>query len=144
MEPLLKEKRLVAAFIPYRKNHSGEFEFFLQMRDEHAPVHPNIYSLFGGGVDAGESVFDGFLRETAEELDYVPKNPQYFSVFESARGKFHVYIEEVFTDFESLITVNEGKYGSFLTYEAIEKALDTSALARAVTEDMQLYFEKNQ
>lgn len=140
MKPLISgEKKDISVFIPYRRASSGEYEFFLQMRDEHAPIHPNMYSLFGGGIEEGESPEEAFKRETLEELQYEPVRSHYFARFENAYRIFYVFIEEVGTGFESNVTVCEGKYGSFLTPAEIEKSDSITPIAATVVEDINRY-----
>jgi 8-oxo-dGTP pyrophosphatase MutT (NUDIX family) len=114
MEPLMKDKRLVAAFVPYRKR-GDEYEFFLQKRDANAPTNPGRYGFFGGGLDEGESMEDGFYREVYEELEYRPISPKYFSKYEHATIIFDLFIEKVDGEFESKVNVHEGEYGKFFT-----------------------------
>lgn len=145
MESLIKtDKKLISSFVPYRRRASGEYEYFLQMRDKHAPVHPSVFSLFGGGIDEGENVEEAFMRETQEELQYVPTKPHFFAVFENAYRKFNVFVEEVGADFESQVTVCEGEYGSFLSMEEIEHSTNVSSIAMLVVEDVDIYLSKQQ
>lgn len=108
-------KRITVSLIPYRKNAGGVNEFFLQMRDEKAPTYANHFGLFGGGVDESEDLEPCMRREIREELKYESRNPRFIDFFEDADRLIHFYIEEVGANFESLITVQEGKYGKFLT-----------------------------
>ena len=138
----MKTKRQVAGFVPYRKNASDQYEFFLQMRDEHAPVHPNIFSVFGGGIETGENLLNALYREVEEELDYRPKHLEYLSDFETGYANFLVFIEEVGGDFESRVTVHEGKYGAFLSFDEIVKSDIVSPIASLIAEAMHWYFKK--
>lgn len=123
MEPLLvtDNKKQNAVFVPYRISASGIPEFFLQLRDGNARVHANMYSLFGGGIDAGENAHDAVLRETFEELEYRPVHLEFFSHFETASTRFYVFIEKVETDFESHVVVHEGLGGAFFSFEELKK-----------------------
>ncbi len=141
MEPLIKEKRTCALFIPYRYVN-GHVEFYLQKRDANAPVHANIFSTFGGGIEADEDISAALKREVLEELSYEPRNPVYFSKFETSRGIFHVFVEEVDSTFESLVKVSEGEYGAFLPFERIDHAKDVSDIAEMITRAMCTYFSK--
>ena len=135
MEPTLNSKRRVALFIPYRKDSAGTV-FFLQMRDENAPSHPSMYSIFGGGIDGEESHRDAVLREIREELVYTPQNLTYFLHSEMGTRICELYIEEVSMDFESQIEVKEGKYGKFLSMQEIEQTPHISFLARMFTAEI--------
>lgn len=142
MNPLLKTKRQVAGFVPYRENASDRYEFFLQMRDEHAPVHQNKFSVFGGGIKEGEGLEAALYREVKEELDYEPAHIEYLSDFETGYANFFVFIEKVGADFESKITVREGKYGAFLTFDDIVKSETISPIAFLIVEAISWYFKE--
>lgn len=135
-------KRQVAGFVPYRKNKSDRYEFYLQMRDEHAPVHQNMFSVFGGGIEKGEDLLNALHREIKEELDYSPEQVEYLSDFETGYANFLVFIERVGADFESKVTVHEGKFGAFLTFDDIVKSQIVSPIAFLITEAMHWYFKE--
>ena len=141
MEPLVSKKRHISTFIPYRKV-GGDVEFYLQKRDAQAPVHANIFSLFGGGLDEGEEPQSALLREVKEELNYEPTQFRYFSRFESGRGIFYVYIEAVGEDFESLVDVQEGEYGKFLKFSEIAYSEKVSDIAQMMTRAIKEFIEK--
>jgi 8-oxo-dGTP pyrophosphatase MutT (NUDIX family) len=137
MEPLMREenKRLVAAFVPYRKINDA-YEFYLQKRDAGATTHPGMLSLFGGGIEADESPLEGLFREIKEELDYVPSNLSLFSRYETMDRIFYVFIEEVKVDFESVVHVNEGEYGVFLKLADIELSSDVTLGAQVIITEL--------
>jgi 8-oxo-dGTP pyrophosphatase MutT (NUDIX family) len=134
MEPLMKEKRWVAAYIPYQLVN-GVPAFFLQKRSKDAKRAPGVFGMFGGGIDEGETSEQGLMREVQEELTYIPVNPVYFSKYETADQIFDVYLEEVGSDFESKIKIEEGEYGKFLTSTDIKNE-DVSPTTRLVTEEL--------
>lgn len=140
MEHIITEKKkLVSAFVPYRRRSTGEYEFFLQLRDEHAPIHANMYSLFGGGIEEGETPEVAFLRETEEELRYVPTHGRLFSTCENSYYVFHMFIEEVAADFENIVEVCEGKGGAFMTEKEMRALHNVSAIALLIAEDIDRY-----
>lgn len=49
------------------QNDKGEF--LIQKRSETKKVFPGVWSITGGGVDAGEKTVDTVVRECKEELD---------------------------------------------------------------------------
>lgn len=142
MDPLMPEenKRAVSAFVPYRRTNDS-YEFYLQKRDATAPSNPGMMSFFGGGIEDGESSLDGLLREVEEELVYKPENLFYFSKYETQNRIFHIFIEEVEGDFESLVQVQEGEYGAFLSLTDVESAPDVSPLAKFVIIGLLKYLE---
>jgi 8-oxo-dGTP pyrophosphatase MutT (NUDIX family) len=143
MEPLINErqKRCIAAFIPYRVVSSG-YEFFLQKRDMAAVRSPGLLGLFGGGVEEGEDFEEGFRREIKEELTYEPSNPEYFCRYENARGVIHIFIEEVAPDFESQIAVLEGEYGKFFATPDVTYSREASHLVRTVIPQLDEFLTK--
>lgn len=106
------------------------------MRDEHAPTNANIFSIFGGGIDDGETADEALLREIREELEYMPLNVKYFMHSDTGTRTCEVYIEEVGPDFESKVNVREGKYGKFLANDEIVHAKDVSYLAKILTAEI--------
>ena len=119
-------KQITVSLIPYRKNDEGTFEYYLQMRDENAPKYANQFGLFGGSIVAGEELRTSMLRETKEELEYIPRNPKFLDTFEDESRIFNVFTEEVERAFESEVHVREGKFGAFLTANEIHTS-DTVA-----------------
>jgi 8-oxo-dGTP pyrophosphatase MutT (NUDIX family) len=141
MEPLIKEKRDSAELIPYRRTGNG-IEFYLQQRSKTAERAPGMIGLFGGGKEGDETVLENMLREIREELDYVPVHPIYFTRYESARGTFHVFIEEVGEDFESKVKVLEGDGGLFITDAEARKNPLATRLTRLVVSQVAEHLEK--
>jgi 8-oxo-dGTP pyrophosphatase MutT (NUDIX family) len=47
----------------------------LQLRDDHAPYHPNVWGLPGGAVEPGETAAEGAVRELWEEAALSPALP---------------------------------------------------------------------
>ena len=66
----MRTKRDVAALLLLKA--SGEF--LLQYRDANAPVYPNFWGLFGGGIEDNETPEEALKREAYEELRYFPKS----------------------------------------------------------------------
>ena len=133
MEPLMNEqdKKLVASFIPYCRK-GDKYQFFLQKRTADAPTNPGMFGMFGGGMEMGETPEEAFFREIEEELVYKPENPRYFSRYENVNRIFHVFIEEVGTDFESQVKVLEGDYGKFMSSEEIKNLDQITLLSKLV------------
>ncbi len=122
-------------FVPYRKVN-GNFEFYLQQRGPKAPTYPNLFGMFGGSVEKGETPLEGFLRETKEELNYVPENYRFFGSYEFPDVTRHIFVQEVRQDFANKVTVLEGDYGKFISSLEItgnEKIVD---VAREILNDL--------
>lgn len=128
----MREKRESATFFAY-KRMGTDWTFYLQKRAPDAERAPDVFGMFGGGLEAGEEPIQALFREIKEELNYVPQNPIFFSRYETARSIFNVFIEEVGEDFESKVTVQEGEYGKFLTLPEIEALPNVSPGARVIT-----------
>jgi 8-oxo-dGTP pyrophosphatase MutT (NUDIX family) len=135
MEPMMKEKRASADFLPYRRQ-DGKLFFYLQKREAHIERLPGKITLFGGGIEEGETVEEAFSREIMEELNYVPTNPLFFSKFETARNLSSVFIEEVNSGFESSVHVQEGEYGKFFSEEEVQQDPDITLFTKKIVFDV--------
>lgn len=142
MEPLAKNKRLSVSLVPYRTNKEGVREYYLQMRDDNAPMYANQFGLFGGGIDEGEDMFTAMMRETREEIEYTPNAPRYFSRFEDVRAVYNVFIDEVASQFEDNIVINEGQYGRFLTKDEVLKSPTIAPHVIVVIDDLDSFLQK--
>lgn len=142
MEPLKKIKREVSVLIPYRMLNGG-LEFFSQKRSLTARTSPNLFGLFGGGLENGEDIHAALNREILEELTYETQNPVYFSRYETSEHILHIFIEEVGKDFESLVEVREGQYGKFLRPSDQEFLNDTSHLVRLIIYELLKSFSRS-
>lgn len=108
----------VVNLIPYRYE-KGELLVFLQKRTEDAPAAPGFWGLFGGSVELGEDIASAVVRETKEELDFVPKTHKLFKHYDFPKQEKNVFVMEVGDEFEKEIRVLEGQYGKFLRLEDI-------------------------
>lgn len=68
--------RKVAVIILY--NDDGEI--LLQHRTKDAPVLPDYWAFFGGGIEEGETPEEAVKRECLEELSYELTKPYFLSV----------------------------------------------------------------
>lgn len=63
------ERRSIAAII-----RAKEGRILLQRRDDIPTIPcPGMWTVFGGGLEPGESVKDGLMRELMEELEFAPR-----------------------------------------------------------------------
>ncbi len=143
MKPLIPLTGGASVFVPYRVA-KDDMEFFLQKRDMN-PIHdPGVYSMFGGGIETGETPELTLFREVTEELAYDPQDVRYFSAFARAGKTFHVFIEEVGAGFEDAVTVLEGEHGRFIPLSEIRDMSGISPIARLVMIDLGAYLSSAQ
>jgi 8-oxo-dGTP pyrophosphatase MutT (NUDIX family) len=134
-----------AVIILFNKKH----EILLQLRDEHAPTAPLMWSFFGGGCDGDETPFETVFRECKEELNYDLKNP------ELCLARHHLKHPLFDTDFifvqpfpeEDLgkITQHEGKDMGWFTLEEAKKldmVVDKKVLLPAIFGYIECYYPK--
>lgn len=58
----------------------------LQHRDKNAPTRKNMWALFGGGIDEGETPEQAVRREAKEELGINLKNLRFFKKYEQSES----------------------------------------------------------
>src|SRR5215813_11127088 len=105
--------RQTSVLIPYRSINT-QYCLFLQKRSKDAPLSPDMFGMFGGGIEEGESPEAALFREIREELDYQARNFGFFRRYEFGNYQVNVFLSHVDDTFESEITVLEGEYGRFL------------------------------
>ena len=132
-------KREAAGLIPY-KRVQGEISIYLQRRSKDAWSNPDKWGLFGGGLERAETSEEGLLREIEEELCITPKNYQFLGRYETPPAYVSVYYMEVSDGFESLVNVQEGQYGRFLSRQDIESGWDSFADWAQIV--LRAFFEK--
>src|SRR6516162_3841217 len=116
-------------FIPYRFV-KGQCVLFVQKRTKDAPFAPDMFGIFGGEIEDGESPETALLREVREELDYQPRNVRFFRKYDHVDFEEHVFVTEVDETFENEIRVLEGQYGTFLNESELqsEKLMDVDRI----------------
>ena len=82
----------------------------LQLRDEHAPYHPNVWGLPGGAVEPGETAAEAAVRELWEEASIRPAVPmRLFTRQElAAEGRVKHYFFAPTTAKQSDVVLGEG------------------------------------
>ena len=128
-----KKIKEVAIAILYR-----EGEFLLQLRDNIPTiVHPGVWALFGGHVEAGETIEEAVKREIQEEINYcLPADTRKFKSYPSANVIRHVFVAPLNVSLEELDllegwdfdlvspqVISQGRYYSFVAGEVRELAL---------------------
>ena len=129
------KKRTTAHIIPYISKGGGFF-FFLQKRSDDAERNPGGLTIFGGGVEKDETPEKAMLRESKEELDFIPKNYFYIGEYSDDYSISHYYAVEVQDDFEASIKIGEGDYGRFFSEEEIKNESKLSENNKKILSDL--------
>jgi 8-oxo-dGTP pyrophosphatase MutT (NUDIX family) len=116
--------RKISVFVPYRLQN-GKIFVYLQKRAKDAKRAPDLFGLFGGGIEENETAEEALKREIKEELNYIPKKAIPFKIYETNDRVANVFIEAVDELFEDQVQVLEGEYGKW--FEA-EEALNEPKL----------------
>ncbi|MAG52615.1 MAG: NUDIX hydrolase [Nanoarchaeota archaeon] len=74
----------------------SEGKILLQHRTEDAPTLPGYWSIFGGGIEKGETPEEAVRRECLEELNYQLENPKLVmsQEVEAFGGTRYVFMEK--------------------------------------------------
>lgn len=114
------------------KNKEGHI--LLQHRDGNAPTNPNVWGLWGGEIDPGETSVQAAIRELKEELDINVEASQ-----------LHFFKKQVDENWEAdvFLLKDEGGFvyhlqeGDDLKFFAPEELMDlkTDSRAHAILED---------
>lgn len=104
--------------------YNDEGKMLLEHRAENRFRYPNVWAMFGGGVDAGETLKQALCREIKEELNYDIKDPAQISVQKLSDGVKYVFVEQYDVRQKLKLDSNESQgYGWFTLEEALK--LDT-------------------
>ena len=109
-----------ALIILYDNNH----KILLQHRTKDAPILPNYWAFFGGGIKQHETPIEAVIRETKEELNYQLKNP--ILIYETEflidykRGYMYVFAEKFLED-KNKLELREGQDWGWFDKKAIKK-----------------------
>jgi 8-oxo-dGTP pyrophosphatase MutT (NUDIX family) len=79
-----------AVLIPY----TSDGKFLLQNRADTVARWPGYWSVFGGGIEPGESPSDAVVRELREELGYAVREAKYVFMQPIENGGKHIFIEQ--------------------------------------------------
>ncbi len=116
-------------------NRSGQL--LLQHRDDDPAIEsPGKWSLFGGGLDEGETPTEAMLREIEEEVGYRPRAYRPLIVFSGYYAEFHVYLAEVTPPLKELVLGEGQGFGFFSREEAAR--LDLTEVAHLAFEALRL------
>jgi len=111
----------------------------LQHRDDAAGIEDaGKWSLFGGGMEAGEDAEAAMLRELDEELGFVPERYQAFLTLHAGDAVFHLFLAHIAAPIEAL-ELREGQGFGYLDPAAALAEFDLSDTARMALEVLELY-----
>lgn len=118
-----------AGLIPYFLAN-GEYYAFVQRRSRDAKRNPDLFGLFGGGIETGETPEQGLHREIKEELNIDLSESLYSQQLKTLNTydyvdshgsvRAHEYSLLVTPDFEKKVVIGEGQYGVFMSETDIQ------------------------
>ncbi len=110
----------------------------LQLRDDKPGIEsPGLWSLFGGGLDEGETPADGMIREVEEEIGFRVRHYRPLFVFDGWRGQYHIYLAAIAEPLERL-TLTEGAGFAYWDVAAVKVEPKVTELARLSLAAMQV------
>ncbi|MBI2629515.1 NUDIX domain-containing protein [Candidatus Pacearchaeota archaeon] len=97
-----------------------ENKILLQLRDEHCK-NPNMWGIFGGGIEKGETPEEAIIREINEELSiHLDMNHFKLLIEKDIKNKrYYIFIADFVWDGKKVI-LNEGKSMKFFSCEDIK------------------------
>lgn len=103
----------------------------LQHRDDIPGIsNPGKWSLFGGGLEVGETPQAGMLRELHEEIGAQPRSYRPLVIIEGARTVFHLYLARLEMPLDELV-LGEGQGMAYVDPEVALSEYDLAPVARA-------------
>lgn len=80
----------------------------MQLRDDKPGIEsPGMWSLFGGGLDVGETPEQGMAREVIEETGYRVRHHRPLLVLDGWRARYHIFLAAIDAPLGEL-TLGEG------------------------------------
>ena len=129
-------KKKTAGIVLY--NNKGEFLLQLRSNDSKIP-NPNKWSIFGGGMEEGETPEEAIKRELKEEIGFDLKEFKFYKVLDwdlfrdyTFEGKIDIPISQIRKQ------LTEGQDAKFFTKEEILK----TKLAFRYNEFFEEYFKE--
>lgn len=115
------DMRLVAiAILQYQD------KFLMQLRDDIPTiVHPGVWTMFGGHLEAGENPDLGICRELQEEIGYIPQQISFFRSYLGYQVQRYVFYGILDVGLDRL-ELNEGWDMDFLSAAEIASGLHYS------------------
>lgn len=106
----------------------------LQHRDDKPWIsNPGCWSLFGGGLETGETAAEGMLRELEEEIGVRPLKFRPLVVLEGANTVFHLYLARLDQRLEELV-LGEGQGMEYVEPALALREYDLAPVARTALE----------
>lgn len=114
----------------------------LQHRDDIPGIsHPGTWSLFGGGLEAGESAEAGMLRELREEIGVTPPSYRPLIVIEGARTVFDLFLARLDVPVEELV-LTEGQGMAYVDPQVALREYDLAPVARSALKITQVLLDE--
>ena len=114
-------------------------KYLLQLRDNKSFIsYPNMWSLFGGEIEKGESKIEALNRELKDELGWYPYKVDYLNKSSNYEDKCSVfyYHADFYVKYKKLI-LGEGQAMKWFTVDEAQNLIHTKDSINAIK-----YFEK--
>jgi 8-oxo-dGTP diphosphatase len=114
-------------------------QVLLQHRDNNEyTVFPGHWGLFGGGVEAGESLEEAVDREIWEELEYRIQYKELWLIAREARADFHMFLVPINVSLNEL-TLHEGQGFAYFDVDKALEGLKLPPVTRYVLQAFKLH-----
>ena len=99
----------------------------LQLRDDKPGiVSPGEWSLFGGGLDVGETPAEGMCREIAEEIGFHVRHFRPLLVYDGWRARYHIFLAAIDAPKEEMVLAEGAGFAYWGPADALGLARITS------------------
>lgn len=111
--------------------------FLLQLRDKKTNDYPEMWGLFGGGIENNETPIQAVIREMKEELgiDLQKKNLELFLNFKNGNEEYYLFKTKFVWNIKD-IELKEGKDMKFFSKEEILKLNNIIPLVKKFFEEI--------
>lgn len=115
----------------------------LQLRDDKPGiVSPGEWSLFGGGLDVGETPAEGMRREIAEEIGFHVRHFRPLLVYEGWRAQFHIFLAAIDAATEELVLAEGAGFDYWEPADVVARARVTSIARLSVVAMQELKWQR--
>jgi len=98
-------------------------KILLQHRTSDAPILPDYWAFFGGGIQNNETPIEAVKRETLEEVNYKLKYPILYKetefIIDDKKGYMYIFLEKLLAPKDSL-KLNEGQNWGWFSENEID------------------------